>query len=646
MEKPVFPFGHWPSSITPEAVAGSSLRFGRVQIADGAVFWSEARPAEKGRATVMRWSTESGAAELIPAPYSVRSRVHEYGGGEFLVAGDALYFVNDADQQVHSTSSASAGAAFIRQITSVPNTRFADFAYDARRDRLIAVGETHGDATLPENALWTIPLVAGGAASAESATALLSGRDFYATPRLSPCGGFLAFLAWDLPHMPWDAARLFIAEVGAGGALAAPVAIAGGDGSACFQPVWGTDGALYFVWDYGGAGALYRWRVEDAPHRIADLDGDLAMPLWSLNAASFALLDGGKAYLSFVTNGEARGAILDLSTGAVAARDNGLTSVANVAGGDGGAALVGMTDDDGLCIVSDAVSPALRGALAVIRRASALAIDGAIISKPRRVAIPSTQGEVYGLLYPPVNPAAAGPADAPPPLIVNLHGGPTGAASRGMKLKTLFFTSRGFSWLDLDYSGSVGYGRAYRDRLLGAWGVADVEDTIAAARFAAAEGLADANAIFVTGGSAGGYTVLMAVARSRLFRGAASYYGICDLVALQRATHKFEQGYQSALLGGTLEDKEALYRDRSAISHVDAIATPLILFQGADDQVVPKEQSVMIAEALRLKGVPVDYHEFEGEGHGFRNAYTIKMCLERELDFYCRLMDEPPQSTF
>jgi hypothetical protein len=632
-------FGRWPSPITPEAVAGSSLRFGRVQIAGGAVFWSEARPAEKGRATAMRWSAESGAAELIPAPYSVRSRVHEYGGGEFLIAGASLYFVNDADQQVYAATLASGGPD-IRRITAVPNTRFADFAHDERRARLIAVGETHGAAALPVNALWTVP----DSADRESAAVLLSGRDFYASPRLSPCGGFLAFLAWDLPHMPWDAARLFVAEVGPDGALAKPAEVAGGDGSACFQPEWGEDGALYFVWDASGAGALWRRRAGDAPRRIADLDGDLSMPLWSLNAASYALLDGGKAYACFVSKGEARAAILDLETGAVAAHDNGLASVANVAGGGGSAALVGMTDDDGLCIVSDAASPAGKGAPAIIRRASNLAIGGGMISKPRRIAIPRQQGEAYGLLYPPQNPAAIAPAGAPPPLIVNLHGGPTGAASRGLKLKTLFFTSRGFSWLDLDYSGSVGYGRAYRDRLLGAWGVADVEDTIAAARFAASEGLADASAIFVTGGSAGGYTVLMTVARSRLFRGAASHYGICDLVALQRSTHKFEQGYQSALLGGTLEDKEDVYRERSAIEHVDAIETPLILFQGADDQVVPKEQSIMIADALRAKGVPVEYHEFEGEGHGFRKADTIAACLERELDFYLRLMDGRPQS--
>jgi dipeptidyl aminopeptidase/acylaminoacyl peptidase len=627
--KTVEPFGHWPSPISAADVASSALRFGRVQIAGGAVFWSEARPAEKGRATVVRWTPQSGPEDLVPLPYSVRSRVHEYGGGEFLVAGRTLYFVNDADQQVYAAGLSGGGAP--ARITNAPETRFADFSWDARRNRLIAAGETHGAAHLPQNALWSIPT---GEAPCNGAAMLASGRDFYATPRLSPCGGYLAFLAWDLPDMPWDAARLFVAAVAEDGALATPAAIEGGDGSACFQPEWDADGALYFVSDAEGAGALYRWTPGGEPRRVTSPEGDLSMPLWSLNAASYAFLDGGQTYLTFVDRGEARAAILDLATGTLAPHENGLTAVSGVAGGGGMAALAGMTDADGLCVVSD--EP--KGAPCVIRRASALAIDPGFVSTPRRIAIPGAQGEVYGLLYPPRNPRAEGLAGAPPPLIINLHGGPTGAAARGLKPKTLFFTSRGFAWLDLDYSGSTGYGRAYRDRLKGNWGVADVDDTIATARFAASGGLADPRALFVTGGSAGGYTVLMTVAKTDLFRGAASYYGICDLVALQHTTHKFEQGYQSTLLGGALEEAEAIYRERSAINHIDAISTPLILFQGADDQVVPKAQSIMIADALRSKGVPVEHHEFQGEGHGFRRAETIMACLERELEFYRRLM--------
>lgn len=642
MEKHAVPFGHWPSLISAASVAGSALRFGRIQAEGPAVYWSESRPAEKGRSPVMRWTAKDGVAELLPAPYSARSRVHEYGGGEFLVAGSALYFVNDADQDLYAADLASSLQPSVRRVTDIPHTRFADLTWDDRRKRLIAVGETHGPAPLPQNALWTIAADGGGS---EGAGVALQGRDFYASPRIGPDGTRLAFLAWDLPDMPWDAAGLFVAAVSGDGSLAEPVRIAGGAGTACFQPQWSGDGALYFVWDEGGAGNLYRW-TEDGLQQVSRLDGDLSMPLWSFSAASYALLADEKAYLSYVTRGETRAAILDLKTGSLESHANGLTAATALSACAQTATLVGMTDDEALCIVSDPVLPPSPGGPSIIRRSVSLAIERAYISKPERIAFQSAAGEVYGLLYPPANPDAEGPGGKKPPLIVNLHGGPTSAAARGLKPKTLFFTSRGFSWLDLDYAGSTGYGRAYRDRLKGAWGVADVEDTVNAARFAASEGLADEHAIFVTGGSAGGYTVLMAIAKTRLFRGAASYYGICDLVALQRTTHKFEQGYQAALLGGPLEDREALYRERSAINHIDAIETPLILFQGAEDQVVPRDQSVMIAEGLRLKGVPVEYYEFSGEGHGFRRAETIAACLERELNFYRMLMKEKPQRTF
>ncbi len=638
MEKDVYAFGHWPSPISASLVAGNSLRFGRVEVVDRTVYWSEGRPAEKGRAPVMRWTGEDGAIELLPPPYSARSRVHEYGGGEFLVAGGVLYFVNDADQDIYAADLSRGSEPPIRRITNVADTRFADLTWDSRRNSLIAVAETHGAAPLPQNELWRIPLDA--AATLEKLGVALQGRDFYASPRLSPDGKRLAFLAWDLPNMPWDAAQLFVADIAQDGSLAEPVPVAGGNGSACFQPEWRDDGMLYFVWDADGLGNLYRWKQGDKPEQITRLDGDLSMPLWIFHAASYALFPAGKAYLSYVDRGDTKSAILDLETGALDAHENGLTAATTLSRGSAGVALAGMTDDESLCVFRDQASSSVRGAPQIIRRSGAVDIDRAYVSRPTRLAIPSGDGEVYGLLYPPTNPCAGAPAGRQPPLIISLHGGPTSSAARGLKPRTLFFTSRGFSWLDLDYSGSTGYGRAYRDRLRGNWGVADVEDTIAAARVAASQGLADADAIFVTGGSAGGYTVLMAIATANVFRGAASYYGICDLVALQRTTHKFEQGYQAMLLGCSLEDNEAIYRERSAIHHVDSIETPLILFQGADDHVVPKEQSIKIAEALRGKGVPVEYHEFSGEGHGFRRAETICACLEHELGFYRMLMQK------
>ncbi len=635
MESKLFAFGHWPSPIPSASVAEGALRFGRLQVYGNAVYWSESRPAEKGRAPVMRWSKEGGVRELLPPPYSARSRVHEYGGGEFHIAGGRLFFVNDADQDVYEQGLAAGNSpADVRRLTNLPATRFADFAWDGLRKRLIAVGESHRPehGTLPENALWTIPT---GSVDATAAP-VLGGHDFYASPRLSPDGRRLAFLAWDLPAMPWDAAQLFVADIADDGRPRDTVSIAGGNGSACFQPEWGADGTLYFVWDADGLGNLYTWQAGSGPRKVTCLDADLSMPLWSFNAASFALLAADNAYCTFVRNGEAGSAIAGPAN--LSPRQTGFSAVHAVSAGGAGVALEGLKDDEPLCIALDPV-PANAGALPVIlRRSSTVAIDKRYVSRPSRLEIPSSKGPVYGLLYPPQNPAAYGPAGANPPLIISLHGGPTSAAARGIKPRTLFFTSRGFAWLDLDYAGSTGYGRAYRERLRGNWGIADVEDTIGAARFAAKAGLADARAIFVTGGSAGGYTVLMAIAAEKVFRGAASYYGVSDLIALQKTTHKFEQGYQQALLGASLEENEAIYLERSPIHRIERISTPLILFQGADDNVVPKGQSIAIAEALRGKGVPVEYHEFPGEGHGFRQADTIRTCLERELAFYLGLM--------
>jgi dipeptidyl aminopeptidase/acylaminoacyl peptidase len=637
MEKKLFAFGHWPSSISAASVADGALRFGRVQVAGEAVYWSEGRPAEKGRAQVMRWTRGTGISELLPAPFSARSRVHEYGGGEFLVADGRLYFVNDADQDVYEANIAATGTSSIRRLTNLPATRFADLAWDNRRQRLIGIGETHGPQAphLPENALWTIP--AGASCADASPARLINAHDFYASPRLSADGGKLAFLAWNLPSMPWDAAQLFVAGVEADGRLQEPNLVAGGDGSACFRPEWGADGTLYFVWDSDGLGNLFAWREGARLRQVTHLDAELSMPLWSFNAASYALLPDGSAYCNFVRNGETGAAIVALSSGVPQHHENGFTAVQTLSAGEAGVVLNGLTDEEPPCIALTALPGGPAAAPQILRRSSTAETFKDYISRPARLEIPGAHGLIHALLYKPENSAAQGPASAPP-LIISLHGGPTGAATRGFKPRTVFFTSRGFAWLDLDYAGSTGYGRAYRERLRGNWGIADVEDTIGAARFAAASGLADPGAIFVTGGSAGGYTVLVAIATAPVFRGAASYYGICDLVALQETTHKFEHGYQSALLGAPLPEGEAVYRERSAIRHFDQITTPLILFQGADDHVVTKDQSAAIAQALHLKGVPVEYHEFPGEGHGFRQAQTIRTCLERELAFYKRLM--------
>ena len=526
----------------------------------------------------------------------------------------------------------------MRRLTNCPDTRFADMAFDRKRKRLIAVGETHDGSghKLPENALWTI--AATSANPSANASVVASGHDFYASPRLNADCNKLAYLAWDLPDMPWDSAALYVADVMPDGALGETIQIAGSDGTACFQPAWGKDGALYYVCDTGASSNLFGWRPGGTPIQLTHLDGELSRGLWSFNAASYAFGPGEQVFLSYFANGNLETTVLDLQSVSLTPRESALTALSTLSADEDRAAFVAMTDEEPLSIaIQDWAQPSPKSP-AILRRSSDDFTEAGYISRPQRIEIPGASGPVFGMLYPPQNPQAQGPLGRKPPLIINLHGGPTGAASRGLKPRTLFFTSRGFSSLDLDYSGSTGYGRLYRDRLKGNWGVADVADAIAAAEFAASNGLAEPNAIFVSGGSAGGYTVLLAVATSNIFRGAASYYGVCDLIGLQQATHKFEYGYLVGLLGAPMEGNEALYRSRSALSHADRIKTPLILFQGADDRVVPKEQSITIAEALRAKGQPVEYREFEGEGHGFRRADTIISSLELELDFYQRLL--------
>jgi len=632
--KKTLPFGAWPSPVTPQLVAKGSRRFGSIQAAGNAVYWSESRPEEGGRQVILRTARGGKVEELLPAPYSARSRVHEYGGAEFLVAGEVIYFVNDKDQQVYRLHS---GAAPVR-ITDAPRMRFADFAFDAPRQRLIAVAEIHEkpkgqEHALPRNALVAIAL--SGAIG--QITELAAGRDFYASPRLSPDGTRLAFLSWDLPDMPWDSAALNVARIERGGSLGRPRKVAGGGGSAVFQPEWSPDGHLYFAWDEGGWGSLYRWDGHRAARVRHVQRAELWRPQWIFGSRCHALHADGRVAAIYIQRGMPLVEVGKLE-GGDATRYPALQAKAariddSVAFGSGFAALVSQP------LAAPAVMRLAGGKLQPLTPPPSAEIEPSMISKGEAIEFRRPDRQlVYGFYYAPKNPEFRGPAKSAPPALVLAHGGPTSMTDAGLKPRIQFYTSRGFAVLDLNYSGSTGYGRAYRQRLDGDWGLADVADCAAAARHLARSRLGDATRIAIAGGSAGGYTTLMALATTDAFAAGSSHYGVSDLGLLLAHTHKFESGYLHRLMGTTPGRWKEVFARRSPINLIDGIKAPVILFQGLDDKVVPPEQSRLIVEQLRRRGIDVDYREFAGEGHGFRQASTIIAVLEAELAFLQRVL--------
>ena len=628
-------FGLWPSPISAELAARGSRRFGTLQANAEAVYWSEGRPEDQGRQVIVRAGPDGRPADILPKPYSARSRVHEYGGGEFLVSGATVFFVNDKDQQVYELTPPRAP----RRVTKAPGTRFADFAHDASRGRLIAVAETHapkdraGTHALPRNALAAIALTG----KRGQVTEIAAMHDFYASPRLSADGKRLAFLGWNLPDMPWDSAALYVSDVRDDGLLKRPKRIAGGGDSAVFQPEWGPDGKLYFTWDKTGWGHLYRW----TGHGIARVHGsagaELWRPQWVFGTRCYALHPDGRFAAVSAVRGMPHLEIGKL-TGGRAVASRGLQGKSAridepLAVGDGFAALVSSP------VAAPAVMRFARGGVRPIAERPPDLIEPAFISGGEVIAFKNAKRQtVYGIHYPPVNPHHRGPKGAAPPALVLAHGGPTSMTESSLKPRVQFYTSRGFAVFDVNYAGSTGYGRAYRQRLDGQWGIADVADCAAAARHLAQAGLADAGRVAIAGGSAGGYTTLMGLATSKAFAAGSSHYGISDLALLLAHTHKFESGYLHRLLGTTPSKWKDVFARRSPLNLIEGITAPVILFQGLDDKVVPPEQSRLIVGKLRQRGIDVEYREFAGEGHGFRKAETIVAVLEAELAFLQRVL--------
>jgi dipeptidyl aminopeptidase/acylaminoacyl peptidase len=617
------PYGGWTSVVTAASVADGAIGLADLRIFAGQLYWLESRPAEGGRLVVM--TLDSAVNQLTPEGFNVRTRVHEYGGAPFAVGPDGLWFSNFADQKLYRQRKGAAPEPMTPE-----GYRYAD-AVPAPGGGLIAVREDHTDPANIHNAIVRLSGQPGDAGQV-----LFGTSDFVACPRVSPDGDRLAWIAWDFPAMPWDATRLYIADLTAPG-LDNQREVAGGSDISVIEPRWAADGTLTWLSDESGFWNLYDDR-EGAPRAILPRQAEFGGPLWTLGRSNYALVGdkivatareaGRDTLLAFgPTAGTAETLTLPYTLSSIQTLDE--TRIAAIGSSP--------TATSALVVIDVAT-----GAYDVVRRPSPVSLSPGDIALPEPVSFPSAGGRTaYALFYPPTNRAFHAPAGEAPPLIVQAHGGPTSAASSAFNLGIQYWTNRGFAVVDVDYGGSSGYGRAYRGLLNGQWGVVDVEDVIAAARHLAQAGRVDPKRIAIHGGSAGGFTVLAALSQSDVFSAGGDFYGVADLGALARDTHKFESRYMDSLIGPWPE-AEALYKARSPINHLDRFTTPLLILQGADDPVVPPNQAHMIRDALKAKGVPVACIEFEGEGHGFRRAENIIRAKEAELYFYGKMFGFEP----
>ena len=598
---PVLPYGAWPSPITAASLVERAVSLGGLQTSGDALFWNEGRPAEAGRQVVVRWAPGAEPVDVLPAPYSARTTVHEYGGGAFCVHGDTVFFSNFADQRVWRSDG---------EPITAEGARYADGEVSPDGSQLALVRERHLDEGVVND---VVLLPTDGSAQP---TVVAAGHDFYAAPRFGP-GGRLAWLAWDHPRMPWDRTVLEV-----DGEL-----VTGGPEESVSQPRWAPGGALHWISDRTGWWNLYR---DGEP--LLPMEAEFSDPDWVFGQSTYAFLPGGRLVATWTEAGTGRLAVVGEEP-----LDLPYTSFSNVrAYGDKVAAIAASPTRAPAVVVIDPDT-----AEVTVVRSSRPDPDTAYLSTARPIDFPTTGGRTaHALFYPPTNADCEGPPADRPPLIVTSHGGPTTAASTSLELRTQFWTSRGFALVDVDYGGSSGYGRAYRKQLDGQWGVVDVDDCVAAARHLAEAGEVDGGRMVIRGSSASGLTTLLALMRG-VFAGGASLYGVADLAALATDTHKFEARYLDGLVGPWPEAAD-VYRARSPIHLADRLSAPLIVFQGLDDKVVPPSQAEVLVGALRRAGIPFAYLTFEGEAHGFRRAETIQRVMEAELDFYGQVLGFTP----
>ena len=640
------PYGSWSSPITSYLIVSSSIGLSEIFLDGADVYWLESRPQEGGRSVIVRRAASGTAVDLTPAGFNVRTRVHEYGGGAYLASGGAVYFCNDADQRLYRQESGAAPVAISSEPAGPRGMRYADGVIDAPRERMIWVCEDHmAGGREPENTLVEVAVE-----GSRPQRVLQSGRDFYAAPRLSPDGRRLAWLEWGHPNMPWIGCELWVAEFARDSSLARKRLVAGGDDESIFQPEWSSDGTLYFVSDRAQASLTERWwnlfRVRgDALDAAAPVEpvfplaAEFGRAQWQFRLSTFAVVSATQLVCAYVRDGVSRLSAVDLSS---------LESRPIVTEYEDISWLRASGDRVYFRGASPTAPPAVielepgTGHTTILKFSTTAKVEAyrKYFSVPEPVTFETENGlQAHGLFYAPCNPDFASPADELPPVLVHCHGGPTSAASPTLSWGTQYWTSRGFAVLDVNYGGSTGYGREYRLRLQGNWGIVDVADCVNGARHLAVLRRVDPERWAISGASAGGYTTLAVLTFRNEFKTGASYYGVSDLEALATDTHKFESRYLDGLIGPYPERRD-LYVARSPVNGARLLSVPVAFFQGAEDRVVPPQQAEEMVEALRQRRIPFLYLLFDGEQHGFRRADNIKRALDAELYFYATFLTD------
>ncbi|MBN1873046.1 MAG: S9 family peptidase [Anaerolineae bacterium] len=633
----IAPYGSWKSPITSELIVSKSIRLGPRTLEGNTVYWVESRPSEKGRNVIVKQAVDGTPGDITPIPFNARTRVHEYGGGEMLVDQGIVYFANFADQRLYRVTP---GAEPVPITPESENAlRYADLIMDRARERIICVREEHP--STGTEAINTITALTQDGTQ----TVLVTGNDFYASPRLSPDGEKLAWLTWNHPNMPWDGTELWVAEFQSDGKLGTAIKIAGGPEESIFQPEWSPSGILYFISDRNNWWNLYRWQSSPplsngAPldnggvEPLIEMEAEFGVPQWVFNMRTYGFAAEDQIICTYTQHGRWYLGRVNITTRSLTLIETPYTHIHDISVTSTHALFyAGSPTEFGAIVLLDLTTDTLK----ILKRSSDLVLDPGYLSIAQPIEFPTEHNlTAHALFYPPKNKDFTAPVGEKPPLLVVSHGGPTGATNSVLSLNLQYWISRGFAVLDVNYGGSTGYGRAYRERLNGQWGIVDIDDCVNGAKYLVQHGWVDGERLTIRGGSAGGYTTLSALTFRDIFKAGASYYGIGDLEALAKETHKFESRYLNRIVGPYPECRD-LYIARSPIHHIAGLNCPVIFFQGLEDRVVPPNQAEMMVAALKEKGIPVAYVPFEGEQHGFRQAEHIKKAMDSELYFYARI---------